>query len=117
MCGVYYLTDGLDVIYVGASRNVEGRLWSHFIRGIDFSQVFVDECAPADLDRLEGEAITKYDPPANRQQNLRNPGSPRGNIKIHISRHQAGEGVGLRPLPRLRRGVKGLQNFVSKRVT
>jgi excinuclease UvrABC nuclease subunit len=65
MCGVYYLTDGLDVLYVGASHNVEERVVMWASKDIDFSQVFVDRCNPEDLDRLECEAIKRYDPPFN----------------------------------------------------
>jgi len=65
MCGVYYLTDGLDVLYVGASTNVEQRIAAWQSRDIDFSQVFVDQCDPDQLDALECEAIKRYNPPFN----------------------------------------------------
>lgn len=65
MIGVYYLTDGLDVLYVGQSSNVERRIAEH--RTIDFSAVFVDECKPEDLRWLECEAIRRYKPPLNEQ--------------------------------------------------
>jgi hypothetical protein len=61
MCGVYYLTDGLDVIYV------------------------------------EAEAITKYDPPANRQQNLR--------------AGKAGEGIAPSRRDHSHRWLKTTENF------
>lgn len=64
-CGVYYLTDGLDVLYVGASTNVEARVKAHARGDIDFSQVFVDRCEPKDLRELECEAIKRYRPPFN----------------------------------------------------
>ena len=65
MCGVYYLTDGLDVLYVGASENIEQRLTSWRHSDIDFSQVFVDECDPSELMDRECEAIKRYNPPFN----------------------------------------------------
>jgi predicted GIY-YIG superfamily endonuclease len=65
MCGVYYLTDGLDVLYVGASIDLERRIMEHSSRDIDFSQVFVDQCDPSDLERLECEAIKRYESPFN----------------------------------------------------
>lgn len=64
MCGVYYLTDGLDVIYIGASLNVERRIKEHTSR-IDFAQVFVDQCEPHELASLEGKAIREFNPPLN----------------------------------------------------
>src|SRR5438128_2391324 len=64
-CGIYYLTDGLDVLYVGKSTNVEARIAQWRSNDIDFSQVFVDKCQPQQLDRLECEAIRRYDPPFN----------------------------------------------------
>src|SRR5688572_7732837 len=48
LCGIYYLTDGLDVLYVGKSTNVRARVKAHGAGDIDFSQVFVDECEPCD---------------------------------------------------------------------
>ena len=66
MCGVYYLTDGLDVLYVGASRNVERRIRRHQLDNrIDFSQVFVDQCAPDQLPVMEAKAIREFNPPLN----------------------------------------------------
>jgi predicted GIY-YIG superfamily endonuclease len=64
MCGVYYLTDGLDVLYVGASRNVEARIRQH-ARNIDFSQVFVDQCEPEQFPALEAKAIREFNPHLN----------------------------------------------------
>ncbi len=66
--GVYYLTDGLDVLYVGKSVNVERRIRSHASR-IDFSQVFVDRCEVSQLNALEAEMIARYDPPFNHVTN------------------------------------------------
>ena len=66
MCGVYYLTDGLDVIYVGCSINVERRI-QHHASTIDFSQVFVDQCEPHQLRDLEAKAIREFNPPLNEQ--------------------------------------------------
>lgn len=65
ICGVYYLTDGLDVLYVGASRNIWQRLRGWRSKDIDFSQVFVDRCKPEELEQLEREAIRRYDSPFN----------------------------------------------------
>ena len=64
MCGVYYLTDGLDVLYVGASRNVEQRIRQHASK-IDFSQVFVDQCKPEELGDMECAALREFNPPLN----------------------------------------------------
>lgn len=64
-CGIYYLTDGLDVLYVGQSTNVEKRITQHASGDIDFSQVFVNQCKPHQLNDLECKAIKRYDPPFN----------------------------------------------------
>ena len=68
MCGVYYLTDGLDVIYVGSSINVEQRIRSHTT--IDFSQVFVDQCDKSELLDREAAAIREFNPPLNERNAL-----------------------------------------------
>ncbi len=68
--GVYYLTDGLDVLYVGKSVNVEKRVRQHQgAQSIDFSQVFVDRCEASQLNELEAKAIARYDPPFNHVTN------------------------------------------------
>ncbi len=67
MCGVYYLTDGLDVLYVGSSRNVEKRVRQHASGDIDFSQVFVEQCEPGELNDRECAAIREFNPPFNEQ--------------------------------------------------
>ncbi len=68
--GVYYLTDGLHVLYVGKSVHVEQRVrqWQ-YSQQIDFSQVFVDRCEASQLNELEAKAIAEYDPPFNRVTN------------------------------------------------
>lgn len=66
MTGVYYLTDGLDVLYVGSSTNVEARVKKHASR-IDFSQVFVDQYDEHELKDKEAAAIKEFKPPLNEQ--------------------------------------------------
>jgi len=64
MTGIYYLTDGLDVIYVGQSTDIEARIRQH-ASVIDFSQVFVDECDLSELRDREAAAIREFNPPLN----------------------------------------------------
>lgn len=63
-CGIYYLTDGLDVIYVGCSRDVAKRVGEH-ARYIDFSQVFVDDCEVWEFRTKEAAGIREFDPILN----------------------------------------------------
>jgi len=69
MCGIYYLWDGAKVIYVGASRYIEGRISSHCNRGVDFTGYFVDECAASELNEREAKAINEFQPTLNYQTN------------------------------------------------
>ncbi len=70
MIGVYYLTDGLDVLYVGKSLNVPRRIARWRSTDVDFSQVFVDQCEAHELNALEASAIARYQPPLNVSANL-----------------------------------------------
>ena len=64
VCGIYYLWDGAKVIYVGASRYIEGRMSQHRARGIDFAG-YLDECARSELNEHEARAIKEFQPLLN----------------------------------------------------
>jgi len=64
MIGVYYLWDGAQVLYIGASINVERRLRQHR-RNIDFSGYFVDKCEESELRDREATAIREFKPKLN----------------------------------------------------
>tara|TARA_R100000234_G_scaffold117739_1_gene96753 strand:+ start:19 stop:696 length:678 start_codon:yes stop_codon:yes gene_type:complete len=63
ICGVYFLFKGEELIYIGQSINVMGRINTHNIEGWDtFSYV---EVPKSDLDIVEKEYILKYKPRKN----------------------------------------------------
>jgi len=64
MCGVYYLFDGADVLYIGSSLDIGSRISAHR-RNIDFAGYFVDECRPEQLIELEVKAIQEFKPLLN----------------------------------------------------
>lgn len=64
MCGVYYLWDGAEVLYIGSSRNVEKRISQHRSR-LDFAGYFVDECHTSELREREAKAIAEFNPKYN----------------------------------------------------
>jgi predicted GIY-YIG superfamily endonuclease len=70
MCGVYYLWDGAQVIYVGSSRLIERRVSDHRSKGLDFAGYFIDECAPSELFRREAAAIAEFRPILNKNSVL-----------------------------------------------
>lgn len=63
-CGVYFLMNGPDVVYVGQSVNVVRRLGDH-LENKDFDSVRVIPCKPSDLDNLEGFFIRFLRPRLN----------------------------------------------------
>ena len=67
MTGIYYLSDGLDVLYVGQSRDVASRVSNHRSKGLDFAGYFVDQCPESELDAREVAAITEFKPRLNEQ--------------------------------------------------
>jgi excinuclease UvrABC nuclease subunit len=70
ICGIYYLWDGAEVLYVGKSINVQKRIARHRSARLDFSGYFVDTCAPLELDRREAQAIAEFSPKHNVNANL-----------------------------------------------
>ena len=65
ICGVYYLWDGAQVIYIGSSRNVPRRISKHRSSRLDFAGYFVDECKPEQLLDMEAAAIKEFKPILN----------------------------------------------------
>jgi len=62
-CGVYHLVRDGVVVYVGASRNLLGRIGGHEHQAVDTVRFFF--CAEADLDVTELEHIVALRPPLN----------------------------------------------------
>ena len=64
MCGVYYLFDGADVLYIGSSVDIASRVSAHR-SNIDFAGYFVDECESDQLIEMEVKAIQEFRPILN----------------------------------------------------
>lgn len=87
-CGVYALCKRGVVIYVGKSKSLYSRIYTHrnlasrgkgkklpswmpqSLKGIDFDQVFIRTCTLDDIDALEHDMINLYKPKYN--MSLRN---------------------------------------------
>lgn len=66
VCGVYFLLQDEDIVYVGQSINVLTRLAEHFRASLkQFNRVFVIECKAAELNHLEAMYIDKFRPKFN----------------------------------------------------
>lgn len=64
-CVYQLIKDGV-VIYVGSSRQVSSRLYSHKISNIDFDSVHVDTCLSiSDMYDLEAHSIVNINPKNN----------------------------------------------------
>lgn len=64
--GVYFLCLGKDVVYVGQSLNVLGRLSSH-IKEKNFDRVYLLPVPKQELDSVEGALIRLLKPPLNQR--------------------------------------------------
>lgn len=88
--GVYVLTLNGEAVYVGQSRNVVGRIETHFRarKGKRFDRAFWLEVDPAELDQWEGALIRALNPVYNTKAN----GSPNADAALL-------ERIGLKPDP------------------
>jgi hypothetical protein len=66
-CGVYFLTRGSDVYYVGQTTNLLYRLYKHRKNGRKFDGFAFIPCAPEELDRLESAYIAMLLPGENQR--------------------------------------------------
>jgi len=64
-CGVYFLVDNGEVVYVGQSINVSSRVSNHF-KDKTFEHAFAIACCAAELDDVERKWIDKLLPIYNR---------------------------------------------------
>lgn len=72
ICGVYFLLDGMDIVYVGQSENIHKRLSDHIrLKEKQFDAFHFIECHPALLDQLEHSYIAALQPKYNARLNLR----------------------------------------------
>jgi len=63
-CGVYFLIENNDIVYVGQSTNIDARVASHHGTKA-FSYVAHVECPQNHLNPLEALYISKFSPPLN----------------------------------------------------
>ena len=79
-CGVYALVYQGRIIYVGKSKSMLGRIYSHRtaknkknlpswfpVKGLTFDEVHVQPCHPDNVDALEYKLINQYKPRYNTQ--------------------------------------------------
>lgn len=72
ICGVYFLIDDLEIVYVGQSENVHDRLSAHIrLKEKQFDSFHFVECHPALLNELEHSYIAALQPKHNIRMNLR----------------------------------------------
>lgn len=69
VCGIYFLLDGADVVYIGRSKNVAARVAHHWQGGYGrrkkFTEARVLECDPDMAGELEQRVITIWRPKYN----------------------------------------------------
>lgn len=69
ICGVYFLVNKGEVVYVGQSTNIHMRIAKHI--GVkDFDSFHFAECDKFILDEVEAAYIVALDPPLNRDVSL-----------------------------------------------
>jgi hypothetical protein len=67
LCGIYFLVQGDEVVYVGQSVNLHSRISSHIADGHkQFDRVFFRRAAPAELNPLEARFIRVLRPKLNK---------------------------------------------------
>jgi excinuclease UvrABC nuclease subunit len=98
-CGVYALCKRGVVIYVGKSKSIYARVYTHRhfanraakgkaipdwlpVKGIQFDEVHIRPCTLEALDRLEAEMIDRYRPRYN--QSMKNNLAPRAPFPLTI---------------------------------
>ena len=115
-CGVYALCKRGVVIYVGKSKSLYARIYTHrnltsrgkgkkvpawmpqSLKGIHFDEVFIRRCSLEELDALEEATINLYKPHYN--INLKN------NLRVRIPAGFSIEGVQLSVIPRPQVGLR-----------
>jgi hypothetical protein len=64
-CGVYFLVKGKEIVYVGQSVDILGRVSRHHRGGIDFDAFCLLPCKKEDMDRIEATYIAALMPDLN----------------------------------------------------
>jgi hypothetical protein len=65
MIAIYCLTQGLDIVYVGSTINLQRRLYGHRRDGTPFTEVYVHYVRPEDRYRIESNQIRRLRPRLN----------------------------------------------------
>lgn len=66
--GVYFLINKGEIVYVGKSTGIDGRINAH-ISDKEFDRIFVYECVDPEMSETESYYIRKFTPRYNRSQN------------------------------------------------
>jgi hypothetical protein len=64
-CGIYFLIQDDEIVYIGQSIHIPNRLHSHQKKNRQFERVFFVECKEEDLDEIERQYIRKFSPKLN----------------------------------------------------
>lgn len=64
--GIYFLISGGEIVYIGKSKNVSGRLRDHIKNGRGFDRFTVHHCTEEELDGLEKKYISAFNPAQNK---------------------------------------------------
>ena len=84
-CGVYALINGIEVVYIGKSKNAHSRVYCHR-KDKEFDRVVFLEVAESDLDRVEGELIAQYRPKYNKVIPLMGPSTSGRIQRVRVSK-------------------------------
>jgi len=85
LCGVYFLINKGQIVYVGQSTNIHMRIAKH-IGTKDFDSFHFVECDRSILDEVEAAYIVALDPPLNRDVSLI---KAREGMSISVCNHSA----------------------------
>ncbi|GAB2558413.1 GIY-YIG nuclease family protein [Spirosoma aerophilum] len=65
-CIYCLINDENEVVFVGQARNLQSRLLEHRVAGVNFVRFRYFTCDETELDRLEKEAIARFNPALNK---------------------------------------------------
>lgn len=65
VCGIYFLFQSSNLVYVGQSVDIHARLSAH-VRKKEFDRYTVIPCQPDQLNEMEADYIVYFNPPLNR---------------------------------------------------
>lgn len=65
LCGVYFLLDEDEIIYIGSSKHIVSRVYSHTSSEKHFNQVRFISCDNESKEQLEAQLIIEHNPKYN----------------------------------------------------